>query len=562
MPVTRSAAAAAQTATPSEVGSSVAPSVPATNVAKVASSGDTGGLRDWALLLSWCVCSYGLYAAMGAALSALGASILPPALASRLLGYLVAASAATLVTLLLFGRAVGRNAAVRAPNSNPAVRWHEEEGKSVLMPTIGFASRSERAAKRAAALPRYTLADVAKHCARDDLWIVVDEKAYDITAFVERHPGGVGALVAMAGKDCTDVFANYHAVKVYKYMLPRYLVGDVTDVIVWPHVADFRAVRQELLRRGLFETDYRYYAMLGSWFALLFFSALYLTLARESTAEHLAGAAAMGIFWQQLAGLGHDLGHSGVTHNFHVDHRVGSSLTALMGLSLCWWKSDHNTHHVVCNALEHDPNIQHMPMLAISSKIFAKPFWDTYHKRWVAMDALARFFVSYQHVIFYPLMALGRLNLYVQGLIYLIAQPGASTDGRTPRALPAAASFSFPRSRHAAWRCALAAHAPRVSADHRCAARCALPPCLSLQTKCTTASRSSSASRSTARGSSRSSRASRRGKSARCGSSHRTPSRGFCTSRSSSRTGRCTSTRGGRTTIRATSGTRCSSARR
>lgn len=349
--------AAARAATPSKV-SSAPPSVPATNVVKVASSGDTGGIRDWALLLGWCVCSYGLYVVMGAALSALGASIFPPALACRLLGYLVAASAATLVTLLLFGRAVGSTAEVRAPNSDPAVRWHEEEGKSVMMPTIGFASRGERAAKRAAALPKYTLADVAEHCTRDDLWIVVDEKAYDITAFVERHPGGVGALAAMAGKDCTDVFANYHAVKVYKYMLPRYLVGSVTDVVVWPHVADFRAVRQELLRRGLFETDYRYYAMLGSWFALLFFGALYLTLVRESTREHLAGAAVMGVFWQQLAGLGHDLGHSGVTHNFHLDHKVGSSLTALMGLSLCWWKSDHNTHHVVCNSVEHDPNIQ------------------------------------------------------------------------------------------------------------------------------------------------------------------------------------------------------------
>merc|ERR1719247_2916746 len=131
----------------------------------------------------------------------------------------------------------------------------------------------------------------------------------------------------------------------------------------------------------------------------------------------------MGIFWQQLAGLGHDLGHSGVTHNFMRDHAIGSALTALMGLSLSWWKSDHNTHHVVCNAVEHDPNIQHMPVLAIHERIFAKPFWDTYHKRWVAMDELARILVSFQHILFYPLMAFGRINLYIQGLIFLISKP-------------------------------------------------------------------------------------------------------------------------------------------
>jgi hypothetical protein len=57
----------------------------------------------------------------------------------------------------------------------------------------------------------------------------------------------------------TDVFDNYHSAKVYRRMLPAYYVGEVTDVEVWPHVADFRAARQELLRRGLFETDYRFY---------------------------------------------------------------------------------------------------------------------------------------------------------------------------------------------------------------------------------------------------------------------------------------------------------------
>jgi len=65
-----------------------------------------------------------------------------------------------------------------------------------------------------------------------------------------------------------------------------------------------------------------------------------------------------------------------------------------------------------------------MPMLAITSKIFRRArFWDSYHKKWIGMDDAARFLVSYQHLFFYPLMALGRWNLYVQGLIYLIMQP-------------------------------------------------------------------------------------------------------------------------------------------
>uniref|UniRef100_A0A7S3FDG1 Fatty acid desaturase domain-containing protein n=1 Tax=Haptolina ericina TaxID=156174 RepID=A0A7S3FDG1_9EUKA len=167
----------------------------------------------------------------------------------------------------------------------------------------------------------------------------------------------------------------------------------------------------------------RYYAKMFAWHALLLFSGLYLSLGFTSCTAHMVGASIIGIFWQQLAGIGHDLGHSGVTHNFWTDHLVGSVLSSLMGLSVGWWKSDHNTHHVVCNAIEHDPNVQHMPMLAITSKIFRRArFWDSYHHKWVGMDDVAHFLVSYQHLFFYPLMALGRWNLYVQGLIYLIMQ--------------------------------------------------------------------------------------------------------------------------------------------
>lgn len=286
------------------------------------------------------------------------------------------------------------------------------------------------AAPEAAAAPReplaqYTLAEVATHCTRDDAWVIIDERVYDMTRFIDKHPGGVGPMINLAGKDGTDVFANYHAARIYRTMLPSFLIGEVApgEIVVAPHVADFRRVRQELLRRGLFETDMGYYAKMCCWYAFLLLCALYLSIGFDSCAAHMFGATLMGIFWQQIAGLGHDLGHSGVTHSFYTDHLIGSVVSSIMGLSVGWWKSDHNTHHVVCNAIEHDPNIQHMPMLAITSKIFRRArFWDSYHHKWVGMDDVAHLLVSYQHLFFYPLMMIGRANLYAQGLIYLISQ--------------------------------------------------------------------------------------------------------------------------------------------
>merc|ERR1711998_719445 len=35
-----------------------------------------------------------------------------------------------------------------------------------------------------------TMANIAKHNTRDDCWIIVDGKAYDVTKFIDAHPGG------------------------------------------------------------------------------------------------------------------------------------------------------------------------------------------------------------------------------------------------------------------------------------------------------------------------------------------------------------------------------------
>jgi len=65
----------------------------------------------------------------------------------------------------------------------------------------------------------------------------------------------------------------------------------------------------------------------------------------------------------------------------------------------------------------------------VSEQIFNKGgFESTYHKKRFDMDFFARFLVSYQHLLFYPVMAVARVNLYAQSWINLIVQP----HGRVP----------------------------------------------------------------------------------------------------------------------------------
>lgn len=52
--------------------------------------------------------------------------------------------------------------------------------------------------------------EMQKHNSPDDLWVLIDGFVYDVTDFVEMHPGGKAVLYQNAGKDATEVYKPIH----------------------------------------------------------------------------------------------------------------------------------------------------------------------------------------------------------------------------------------------------------------------------------------------------------------------------------------------------------------
>lgn len=51
----------------------------------------------------------------------------------------------------------------------------------------------------------YSLEEVSKHADRNDCWLALHGKVYNVTEFISSHPGG-NAILEGCGKDATELF--------------------------------------------------------------------------------------------------------------------------------------------------------------------------------------------------------------------------------------------------------------------------------------------------------------------------------------------------------------------
>lgn len=74
----------------------------------------------------------------------------------------------------------------------------------------------------------YTLKDIAGHDSPNDLWMVIYNKVYDISSFVNEHPGGAEVMFDCGGVDATKAFEDVAHSDDALYMLEPYYIGDLT----------------------------------------------------------------------------------------------------------------------------------------------------------------------------------------------------------------------------------------------------------------------------------------------------------------------------------------------
>ncbi len=57
---------------------------------------------------------------------------------------------------------------------------------------------------------KLSISEVKKHNSRDDCWSIVSGKVYNLTSYMQQHPGGIELISSICGIDGSAAFSNQH----------------------------------------------------------------------------------------------------------------------------------------------------------------------------------------------------------------------------------------------------------------------------------------------------------------------------------------------------------------
>ncbi|KAJ8343833.1 hypothetical protein SKAU_G00311620 [Synaphobranchus kaupii] len=77
----------------------------------------------------------------------------------------------------------------------------------------------------------YTLEKIGQHNMNQETWLIIHDKVYDVTSFLEQHPGGKEVLLDQAGADATENFEDVGHSSDARELLRQYFIGEL-------HMAD------------------------------------------------------------------------------------------------------------------------------------------------------------------------------------------------------------------------------------------------------------------------------------------------------------------------------------
>jgi fatty acid desaturase/predicted heme/steroid binding protein len=210
----------------------------------------------------------------------------------------------------------------------------------------------------------YTLEDVSKHNSRESAWLAIHGKVYDVTKFLDSHPGGDLILMAAGRPSGTEFFESHHPPYVTE-MLSKFYIGDVRDYqsefskdntfyLDVKQRVDVYFKQNNLKRRDSITLYFKAFLTVSCW--ILFY---FLSMFRFQNYFISFFLAIVWGWW--IANMGmfvmHDGNHGGFSNSPLLNRLAGGAFDLLGGSSFVWKMIHSVGHHVHTNVEELDPDI-------------------------------------------------------------------------------------------------------------------------------------------------------------------------------------------------------------
>uniref|UniRef100_A0A6A7G9V0 Delta-5 desaturase n=1 Tax=Hirondellea gigas TaxID=1518452 RepID=A0A6A7G9V0_9CRUS len=217
-----------------------------------------------------------------------------------------------------------------------------------------------------------------------DREILIDGKLYNVSSF--KHPGG--SIIKFFYRDnainCTypDATTTWHAfhsrskrARILLKSLPSRIYegspssssdskssGTIKDQMI----EDFHQFESELRQEGFFDPSISHVTLRILEIFMLFYIGYHLILANW----WIFGALICGIAQGKCGWLEHEGGHISLTGVIKIDIMIQTIVYGFGdGMSAGYWRNQHNKHHATPQRLQHDVDLNTLPLVAFNAEI-------------------------------------------------------------------------------------------------------------------------------------------------------------------------------------------------
>ncbi|XP_072955509.1 cytochrome b5 [Typha angustifolia] len=106
----------------------------------------------------------------------------------------------------------------------------------------------------------YGMQEASQHNTREDCWVVVDGKVYDVTTYLDEHPGGDDVLLSATGRDATEEFEDAGHSKSARELMQEYCIGELDTTPTIPELEIFKKDEHSGFNSKLMNMTMQYWA--------------------------------------------------------------------------------------------------------------------------------------------------------------------------------------------------------------------------------------------------------------------------------------------------------------